>query len=201
MTGHAVVSRVADTVSRTRSATSRASRRRSARLVADGVTAAHLGLYFYAMGHLAPGLGGVGVSVVNDLIGQFLRPALGPLSFMPVARLQLGPLTYLFSMNTVWLRAVGTRRVEPRAHLSGLDTTDGLWYRRIVGGHPRERSRRAFRDGVLWSGRADRARHPGLGSAPDGISVFPPNRQGALGREPAARRPPGQPLTPLRTHA
>lgn len=96
-----VGARFAETVSRTRVATSATLRRRDAQVVFAGVTVGYLGLYLYAIGHLAPGLGGVGLTVVDDPIGQFLRPALGPLSFTPVARVTLGPLTYLFSFNTV----------------------------------------------------------------------------------------------------
>lgn len=96
-----VGSRVTETVSRTRGATAATLRRRDAQVVFATVTAGYLGLYLYAIGHLAPGLGGVGITVVDDPLGQFLRPALGPLSFTPVAMVSLGPLTYLFSFNTV----------------------------------------------------------------------------------------------------
>jgi len=42
------------------------------------------------------------VSVVADPLGKFLQPELGPFMFMPVARVSLGPVTYLFSLNTVF---------------------------------------------------------------------------------------------------
>lgn len=88
-------------VSRTRDATTATLRRRDARLVFGLVTAVYLLVYLRIMGHLAPGLGGYGVSVVADPVGSFFRPELGPLTFTPVARIGLGPVTYLFSLNTV----------------------------------------------------------------------------------------------------
>lgn len=88
-------------VSRTRAATAATLRRRDARLVFGGVTAAYLGLYLWAIGHLAPGLGGFEVAVVADPIGKLLQPSLGPFTFTPVARVSLGPVTYLLSFNTV----------------------------------------------------------------------------------------------------
>jgi len=42
------------------------------------------------------------VSVVADPLGKFLQPELGPFMFTPVARVSLGPVTYLFSLNTVF---------------------------------------------------------------------------------------------------
>lgn len=88
-------------VSRTRAATALTLRRRNARLVFAGVTTAYLVLYLWAIGHLAPGLGGYELAVVADPLGKFLRPELGPYSFTPIARLSVGPVTYLFSFNTV----------------------------------------------------------------------------------------------------
>lgn len=75
--------------------------RRDVLLAFGGVTASYLLVYLWAIGHLAPGLGGWGLFVVADPVGNLLRPALGPLSFTPVARLRLGPVTYLFSFNSV----------------------------------------------------------------------------------------------------
>lgn len=92
---------LASVVSRTRRATVATLRRRDAQLVFGSVTVGYLALYLYAIGHLALGLGGVDVTVVENPIGKFLRPGLGPFSFTPVARLNLGPITYLFSFNTV----------------------------------------------------------------------------------------------------
>lgn len=71
------------------------------RVVFGLVTLAYLLAYLWALDHLAPGLGGYSVFVVEDPLGRLLRPALGPFSFTPVARIQLGPVTYLFSFNTV----------------------------------------------------------------------------------------------------
>jgi hypothetical protein len=65
------------------------------------VTVGYLLAYLWAVGHLAAGLGGYEVAVVADPLAKFLRPALGPFSFTPVARVSLGPVTYLFSFNTV----------------------------------------------------------------------------------------------------
>lgn len=86
---------------RTRAATVVALGRRDTGLVFAGVTLAYLATYLWAIGHLAPGLGGYGVLIVEDPFRQFLQPALGPFSFTPIARFSLGPLTYLFSLNTV----------------------------------------------------------------------------------------------------
>lgn len=76
-------------------------RRRDTTLVFGVVTAGYPALYLLAIGHLAPGLSGYGVTVVSDPLSAFLRPALGPFSFTPVARIALGPVTYLFSLNSV----------------------------------------------------------------------------------------------------
>jgi hypothetical protein len=65
------------------------------------VTLLYLAAYLWALGHLAPGLGGFGVHVVADPLAVVFRPELGPFSFTPVARITLGPVTYLFSLNTV----------------------------------------------------------------------------------------------------
>lgn len=88
-------------VSRTRDATAITLGRRDTLAVFGGVTVAYLAVYLWAIGHLAPGLGGYGVSVVADPLSKFLRPELGPFSFTPVAQIQFGPVTYLFSLNTV----------------------------------------------------------------------------------------------------
>ena len=93
--------RLRTALGRTRAATAVAMGRRDASLVFAGVTVAYLATYLWAIGHLAPGLGGYGVLVVEDPVRQFLQPALGPFSFTPVARVSLGTLTYLFSLNTV----------------------------------------------------------------------------------------------------
>jgi len=99
---NAPASRVGTALSRTRHATSIALRRRDAALVFGGVTVLYLVVYLWMIDHLASGLGGYGVSVVADPLGQFLQPELGPFMFTPVARVSLGPVTYLFSLNTVF---------------------------------------------------------------------------------------------------
>jgi hypothetical protein len=76
-------------------------RRTDARLVGLVTGTVYLLAYLYALGHLASGLGGFDVLVVSDPLAKFFRPELGPLSFTPVARVSLGPVTYLFSLNTV----------------------------------------------------------------------------------------------------
>lgn len=88
-------------VSRTRDATAITLGRRDTLAVFGGVTVSYLAVYLWAIGHLAPGLGGYGVTVVADPLAKFLRPELGQFSFTPVAQLQVGPVTYLFSLNTV----------------------------------------------------------------------------------------------------
>lgn len=88
-------------LSRTRDATLLTVRRRDAAAVFVGTAVAYLLVYLWAIGHLGPGFGGFGVSVTDGALGQFFRQARGPLSFRPVARVSLGPLTYLFSLNTV----------------------------------------------------------------------------------------------------
>jgi len=88
-------------VSRTRRATSLTLRRWDARLVFGGVTVAYLILYLWAVGHLATGLDRVEVTVVSNPLRAFFRPELGPFTFTPVARVAVGPVTYLLSFNTV----------------------------------------------------------------------------------------------------
>lgn len=93
--------RIGDAASRTLAATGAVLRRRDASAVAAVTGLGYLLLYLYALGHLAPGIGGVDVTVVSGAFTKFFRPALGPLSFTPVARVSAGPVTYLFSLNTV----------------------------------------------------------------------------------------------------
>lgn len=88
-------------VSRTLAATAVVLRRRDSTLVVAATAAGYLLVYLYALGHLAPGLGGFDVTVVSGALGKFFEPQLGPLSFTPVARVTAGPVTYLFSLNTV----------------------------------------------------------------------------------------------------
>ncbi|MDZ7702839.1 MAG: hypothetical protein U5J98_12710 [Halobacteriales archaeon] len=75
--------------------------RTDARVVFGGTTLGYLLVYLWGIGHLAPGTGGFGITVVSDVAGRFFRPALGTFSYEPVAIVLIGPLTYLFSLNTV----------------------------------------------------------------------------------------------------
>ena len=75
--------------------------RSDARLVFVVATLAYLLAYLYAIGHLRPGTGGYELRVVPDAAARFVRPALGTFSFEPVALVAVGPVTYLFSLNTV----------------------------------------------------------------------------------------------------
>ena len=93
--------RLGGAVSRTLAATRAVFDRRDAVAVVAVTAVAYLLVYLYALGHLAPGLGGFDVVVVSGALGKFLRPELGPFAFTPVARVSLGPVTYLFSFNTM----------------------------------------------------------------------------------------------------
>lgn len=88
-------------LSRTRAGLGAALGRRDGLAVLVVTSVGYLLAYLYALGHLAPGLGGWDVFVVADPLSKFFEPALGPLSYRPVARVRFGPLTYLFSFNTV----------------------------------------------------------------------------------------------------
>jgi hypothetical protein len=93
---------VVRTVSRTGFAVRAALSRRDGFAVFAGVTLAYLLAYLYAVGHLA--FGGdseMSVLVVADPLSRFFQPSLGPLSFEPVALVEFGVGTYLFSLNTV----------------------------------------------------------------------------------------------------
>jgi hypothetical protein len=94
-------SSVRTAVSRTRAASALVFRRRDSLSVFALVTGLYLLTYLWAIGHLAPGLGGFDLLIVADPLGKLLRPELGPFSFTPVARIALGPVTYLFSLNTL----------------------------------------------------------------------------------------------------
>lgn len=97
----APLGRLGATVSRTVAAAAELFRRPDATVVVAVTTVGYLLAYLYALGHLAPGIGGFGVTVVSGALGKFFRPELGPFSFTPVARVSVGPVTYLFSLNTV----------------------------------------------------------------------------------------------------
>jgi hypothetical protein len=95
------LSQLGAAVSRTLAASTVVVSRRDAGLVVAGTGLGYLLIYLYALGHLAPGIGGVSLTVVSDPLAKFFQPELGPLSFTPVARVSAGPVTYLFSLNTV----------------------------------------------------------------------------------------------------
>jgi len=101
MSTHSLGSRSRTVVAKTRAATALTLSRRDAQVVFGGVTLGYLLVYLWAIGHLAPGIGGYSLTVVADPLGKLLHPSLGPFSFTPVAQVQLGPVTYLFSFNTV----------------------------------------------------------------------------------------------------
>lgn len=100
-TRNTAVTRFGSALSKTVAATRAVRNRRDTRLVAVGTAVGYLLLYLYALGHLAPGIGGYEVVVVSDALSKLFRPELGPFSFTPVARVSLGPVTYLFSLNTL----------------------------------------------------------------------------------------------------
>ena len=92
--------RVGTALARTRDAALLTVRRRDAAAVFLATTTVYLLAYLWAIGHLSSGLGGVEVVVVDDALAQLFRQARGQLAFRPVARVSLGPVTYLFSLNT-----------------------------------------------------------------------------------------------------
>ncbi|QGA84073.1 hypothetical protein [Halomicrobium sp. LC1Hm] len=101
MSDHSALGRSKAVIAKIRAATVLTVRRRDARRVAATVTVAYLLLYLWALGHLAPGLGGYSLTIVEVPLSKLFRPALGPLAFTPVATVELGPLTYLFSLNSI----------------------------------------------------------------------------------------------------
>ena len=88
-------------VSRTVAAASLVRHRRDALLVAGGTAGGYLLVYLYALGHLAPGIGGYDLTIVSGAFSKFFQPELGPFAFTPIARVSVGPVTYLFSLNTI----------------------------------------------------------------------------------------------------
>jgi hypothetical protein len=67
---------------------------RPARRVLGLVSAAYLGLYLFAVGHLRPGPGGFDLFVVGDPVSRAFQQV-GPLSFEAVAAVTIGPATLL----------------------------------------------------------------------------------------------------------
>lgn len=100
MSNRSIAHRSRSVAAKTRDATALTLRRRDALLVVGFVTGGYLLVYLWALGHLAPGLGGYSITVVSDPFGKLFEPALGPFSYTPVARIQLGPVTYLLSLNS-----------------------------------------------------------------------------------------------------
>ena len=94
------IGRVGTALARTRDATLLTVRRRDAAAVFLATTTVYILAYLWAIGHLSSGLGGIEVVVVDDALAQLSRQARGQLAFRPVARVSLGPVTYLFSLNT-----------------------------------------------------------------------------------------------------
>lgn len=76
-------------------------RRRDGAAVFASVAVAYLLSYLYAIGHLAPGGDGFDLLVVENPLGRLFRQSLGEFSFEPVAVVELGPVVYLASLNTV----------------------------------------------------------------------------------------------------
>jgi hypothetical protein len=93
--------RLGAAMSRTVAALTEVFHRRDATIVVVGTALGYLLVYLYALGHLAPGIGGLDVTVVSGALEKFFQPELGPFSFTPIARVSLGPVTYLFSLNTL----------------------------------------------------------------------------------------------------
>jgi len=94
------LARVGGAVSRTRTAVGMTLHRRDGQAVFAVVTAVYLLVYLWGIGHLAAGLGGFSVTVVDDPFATLLQSE-GAFSFRPIARVTLGPLTYLASLNTL----------------------------------------------------------------------------------------------------
>lgn len=75
--------------------------RTDARAVFAVTTLGYLLAYLYAIGHLAPGTRGFDVTVVPNAVSRFFQPSLNAFSFEPVVVVTAGPVTYLFSLNTL----------------------------------------------------------------------------------------------------
>lgn len=93
-TGHALFARTGFAVRSTMTRT-------DARGVFVVTTVAYLLGYLWAIGHLDTGPGGFGMTVVPDATSKFFKQALGTFSFEPIAIVTAGPITYLFSLNTI----------------------------------------------------------------------------------------------------
>ncbi|WP_135851524.1 hypothetical protein [Halorussus salinus] len=93
---------VGRTVSRTGFAVRAALGRRDGFAVFAGATALYLVVYLWLGDLLAfDGSGEVGILVAENPLERFFRPANSALSFEPVALVEFGVGTYLFSLNTL----------------------------------------------------------------------------------------------------
>jgi len=122
--------------SRTLAAVGVVGRRNDARLILVGSTLGYLALYLYTVGDLAfTGRGGTSVFVVDDLSRAFT--SLGFFRYEPIALIEAGPITYLFSPLNVLLALtlavlVGVNLaltylgwVQPKA--CGLEASSGVF--------------------------------------------------------------------------
>ena len=94
------LTRVRDTLGRTRATIGVTLSRRDGQIIFGLVTMAYLIGYLWTIGQLAVGLGGFGITLVADpllVLGQLE----GAFSYRPVARIALGQVTYLASLNTL----------------------------------------------------------------------------------------------------
>lgn len=88
------------TVSRTGFAVRTALGRPDGAAVFAGATVGYLLAYLWFSNLLAVGNGDVGLTVARNPLGRFFQPANSALSFEPVALVEFGVGTYLFSLNT-----------------------------------------------------------------------------------------------------
>ena len=95
------VARFQTALSRTQAGIALIPRHRGAIAVFAATSLLYLLVYLYALGHLQTGLGGFGVTAVPGALGKLLQPAPGSFAFEPVALVEIGPISYLFSFNTV----------------------------------------------------------------------------------------------------
>lgn len=94
------LSRVHTALIRTRATIGVTLSRRDGQVIFALVTTAYLLGYLWAIGQLAVGLGGFGITVVAEPL-SVLGQSEGAFSYRPVARIALGQVTYLASLNTL----------------------------------------------------------------------------------------------------
>ncbi|MWG35768.1 hypothetical protein [Halomarina oriensis] len=114
-----VVTRSRRTVGHTRRAVAFALSRRDGVAVFGVVTAAYLLAYLVVVGHLGPGDGTWGVTVVSDPLSRALRPR-GAFRFEPVAGLAAGPVRLLVAPLTLAVGGVLAALVGVNLSLSSL---------------------------------------------------------------------------------